>query len=327
MDADGVLIEERKRANQCRTRSLARNCFVLTLVVGLIAETRQDQPNVFPIVAVEGHGVPGTRMAFSSVSEVRGAVDWIIAASGLQKNFSIRETTEIDNAAAVILNQERVIVYNPDFFRRLRRETGEDWAAISILAHEVAHHLNGHTLTNDGSRPPTELQADYFSGFILRKMGAGREDAEIALKTFAPRQGSATHPPRSERLKAVREGWNAACRAQAGCVPDRQLGNPGLSTLPVPQNPLPLVPGSTRTLHVVTDVCNLHGRTVHVTALNQLIDPNRANRVVGARQTPLSSTCAFDLTHIDGSRFCVAIPSGTVLVPGQPAVGQCSPLR
>ncbi|WP_282060608.1 hypothetical protein [Roseobacter litoralis] len=334
MDIPHYLIEERSRTNRRRTIKVLQFVLVTTFFATHALDQFEHQIDVLPKTLPTEYRLPSSMQAFSSLSQVNEAVDRIIAASGLQQNFSVRESTEVDNAAAVIIEQERLIYYNPDFFRRVRAKTGENWAALSILAHEVGHHLNGHTLTNDGSRPPAELEADYFSGFIVRKLGGGREDAQIALKTFAPRAGSKTHPPRHERLKAVLDGWNAACRTQAGCIPDGGVGRPGLSTLPVPptagipfpQDKLELGPGSVRTLHVVTDVCSFQGRTLHVTALNQVVDPNRGNLVVGGRASPLSAACVFDLNFTNGARYCVANPSGTVLVPGSAAVGQCAPL-
>ena len=38
---------------------------------------------------------------------------------------------------------------------------------MTLLAHEVGHHLNGHTIHRGGSTPELELEADEFAGFIL----------------------------------------------------------------------------------------------------------------------------------------------------------------
>src|SRR5213592_2970096 len=95
----------------------------------------------------------------------------IIAVVGLKPNFEIKEGN-IPNAAAVIYNGKRYIVYNPQFISKLNAAAGTRWAVVSVLAHEVGHHLNGHTLMNTGSQPALEIEADEFSGFVLKKMGA-----------------------------------------------------------------------------------------------------------------------------------------------------------
>ncbi len=81
------------------------------------------------------------------------------------------------------------------------------WASLSILAHEVGHHLNGHSLIPGGSRPSLELQADKFSGFILAKIGASLEEAQSAINAIVSENGSTTHPGKSARLAAIANGW------------------------------------------------------------------------------------------------------------------------
>jgi hypothetical protein len=112
---------------------------------------------------------------------------------------------------------ERIIAYNPDFIRRVSAATdASDWAGVSIMAHEVAHHLSGHTLTPGGSQPPTELEADKFSGFVLFRMGASLDDARRAISTMVGEADSATHPGRAKRLAAVDNGWTQSCAQRSG---------------------------------------------------------------------------------------------------------------
>ncbi|MEP6847047.1 MAG: hypothetical protein ABI861_13635, partial [Panacibacter sp.] len=77
-------------------------------------------------------------------------------------------------------------------------------------AHEIGHHLSGHTLLQGGSRPDLELEADRFSGYILYKMGATLDDAQIAIKIFSSDNSSSTHPAKKSRLVAITNGWLAA---------------------------------------------------------------------------------------------------------------------
>jgi hypothetical protein len=133
----------------------------------------------------------------------------IIDVVGLTPNFEIK-AARVPNAAAVIYGGKRYILYNPDFFTNLIRTTGNKWAAVSVLAHEIGHHLDGHTLNQIGSKPETELEADEFSGFVLRKMGASLSDAQIAMKTAGNERANGTHPGQYDRLTAIADGWNKA---------------------------------------------------------------------------------------------------------------------
>jgi hypothetical protein len=99
--------------------------------------------------------------------------------------------------------------------------TKTDWASISILAHEIGHHLNGHTLDNLGSRPDKELEADDFSGFVMFKLGASLQDAQKAISTLVSEEGSSTHPGKFARLTAIQKGWSRAA-SQRTLAPNNQ---------------------------------------------------------------------------------------------------------
>jgi hypothetical protein len=152
--------------------------------------------------------------------DVSNLIQRIVDVSGLARNFEIRAAL-VPNAAAVNLGSTRYILYNPSFMADIASATQDRWAAASILAHEIGHHLNGDTLQPGGSRPPLELKADYFSGFILQKLGASMEDATVVIEKFAPEAGDVTHPGRRERIASITSGWAAACRNDADCPKDR----------------------------------------------------------------------------------------------------------
>jgi hypothetical protein len=134
----------------------------------------------------------------------------ITDAVGLKARFELRATREVDNAAAVVYSGKRFLLYNPDFLNSVNRAGHTDWAGISILAHEMGHHLNGHTLRAGGSQPADELEADEFSGFVLRKLGASLAQAQAAMATVPDADGSPTHPGRAPRLAAIGQGWQRA---------------------------------------------------------------------------------------------------------------------
>lgn len=134
----------------------------------------------------------------------------ITDAVGLKARFELRATREVDNAAAVVYDGKRFLLYNPEFLNAVNQAGHTDWAGISILAHEMGHHLNGHTLRGGGSQPADELEADEFSGFVLRKLGASLAQAQAALVTVADDEGSDTHPGRTPRLASISQGWQRA---------------------------------------------------------------------------------------------------------------------
>jgi hypothetical protein len=140
----------------------------------------------------------------------RDIITEIIDVVGLKPRFEVRAASNVPNAAAVILNGQRYILYNEHFVNTLNNALRTDWAGVSILAHEIGHHLNGHTLSKTGSNHQDELEADEFSGFVLRKMGASLSEAQAAIKVLAEEEDSRTHPGKTPRLAAISKGWRNA---------------------------------------------------------------------------------------------------------------------
>jgi len=132
---------------------------------------------------------------------------------GLPLNFLLVECMGIENCMAVNLQAKkgflRYIIYDDEFLKSLDSTTSNSyWSSVSIFAHEIGHHLSGHTLDSMGSRPDKELEADRFSGFIMYKLGATLEQAQAAMREIGAVRIVSTHPPLPNRLAAIRNGWN-----------------------------------------------------------------------------------------------------------------------
>jgi len=134
---------------------------------------------------------------------------------GLQPNFEVLQASNVANAAAVIYEHTRYVLYNKDFIKQIVAAADTEWASWTIMAHEVGHHLNGHTLTDVGSRPPLELEADHFAGFSVHRMGGTLPQALSAYEQLSV-EGSSTHPPRADREVAVKSGWEQAALIARG---------------------------------------------------------------------------------------------------------------
>lgn len=153
--------------------------------------------------------------SFDSDLEADNALKRIMRLTGLPANFEIRAAS-VDNACAVIKcdnsgNCDRYILYNQEFMEKVKDETQTNYSELAILAHEIAHHLSGHTLANTGSSYDMELEADKFAGFMLYKLGASIADAKKAYSSLN-NTGSSTHPPKTARIAALSNGWYDAKR-------------------------------------------------------------------------------------------------------------------
>lgn len=158
--------------------------------------------------------VSGQSPVFSEAA-AKEAVYRVVQHSGLLPTFTVREDARLLSANAYIKGHERVIAYNPEFLARVLDSTHTDWSAVSVLAHEIAHHLLGHTLDPDAVHPGDELACDLYSGFILQRMGATLDESLAAMEVAGNAHGSRSHPPRHARLAAIRQGWEEAARVLA----------------------------------------------------------------------------------------------------------------
>lgn len=141
----------------------------------------------------------------------------ICSSVALPPNFTLVAVTDpSSNAYAEIVDTDRYIIYDRSYMLSVSTDGLQSWPALAVIAHEVGHHLCGHTLKTDGSRPPLELEADHFAGFALACMGAPRTEAFELWQAIIPSVASPTHPPRQERVEAVTSGWIVATGRRVG---------------------------------------------------------------------------------------------------------------
>lgn len=151
-----------------------------------------------------------TKSTFSSVYEARDFLKTMLDTIRWQENFTVQEQNGINNAYATIVRNKRYIIYDNDFLENLDNYAGTKWASISVLAHEMGHHYKNHLVDQGGSTPPKEIEADYFSGYVMAKMGASLYEAKAAMEKIAATRGSNTHPAKADRLRSIGNGWNYA---------------------------------------------------------------------------------------------------------------------
>jgi len=155
-----------------------------------------------------------TDTSLAHIPPMQEMVSDIMNITGLQADFEVKEA-KVLNIEASISHRKRYILYNPEFITWINRSTHDKWGTVALLAHEIAHHLNGHTLGKSGSRPELELEADEFAGFVLSRLGASLEQSQKVMLYIATTTASTTHPARSARMEAIRKGWDKAAGSTA----------------------------------------------------------------------------------------------------------------
>lgn len=178
---------------------------------------------------------------FQSVYEASAIVKQMLDSIKWNENFKLQEKNGIQNAYATIINNARWIVYDNNFLEDIDEYTKTRWASISIMAHEMGHHYHNHVISSKGSTIPTELEADAFSGYIMARLGATKEQSAAAIKAIATDRASATHPAKNDRVNAISQGWDKAGAAtptkNPPVVNTPKPNTPTTPTYPVPTNP------------------------------------------------------------------------------------------
>lgn len=153
---------------------------------------------------------------YEASGEALQIVEQLMRVNVLPQNFVVR-AADCSNAVATTAGNQRYILYSTAFLENFKKEAGTRWAAYSVLAHEVGHHLSNHNLseTDPRIRKRYELEADRFSGGMLYRMGATLEEAQAGINTFSLEGESSTHPGKRARLEAVAVGWKQAAELAA----------------------------------------------------------------------------------------------------------------
>ena len=160
---------------------------------------------------------------FSSDRDAENALSMILDVIGASQNFILAPCENINNAVAISFKGVRYILYDNDFINQINTSTN-DWSGISILAHEVGHHINGHSLDivlslAEITEPKTlserrnqEIEADEFAGFIMAKLGAPMNMVKQTLAYVSSEEENSysTHPSRQKRLTAIEKGYAKA---------------------------------------------------------------------------------------------------------------------
>jgi hypothetical protein len=113
-----------------------------------------------------------------------------------------------DNCFATRANGKRLLVADHYFLNKVNKLSGTEWGAISIIAHEVGHHVAG--FGNNPNPLIDELNADYWSGWVLNKLGSNKAAAIKAIMRFGSEHNSSSHPDKYTRSRTIEEGWTDA---------------------------------------------------------------------------------------------------------------------
>jgi hypothetical protein len=125
-------------------------------------------------------------------------------------NSDIEIRTTSSFGAFSVINRDckrRFFVYNKAFFDSVYAVTKSYEPIKSICFHEIAHHFYRHPLKSKWEAHLHELEADRYSGFQMRLIGATLEESIAAMKYFGNETTSQSHPEKSIRINEIKAGY------------------------------------------------------------------------------------------------------------------------
>lgn len=183
---------------------------IIKLLFPCITTFSQTEFKILKGCAFSGALINNDHYTFEPSIEADSIISEIMSMHSLPKNFIIK-ASNVSNALAVTdsLTGQRFILYNTSFLEKFKKDANTRWAAYSVLAHEVGHHLCNHDFgeKNPRRRKLMELEADRFSGGTLCLLGATLEESQAGLNKFAVEEESSTHPAKMTRLEAIASEW------------------------------------------------------------------------------------------------------------------------
>lgn len=142
-------------------------------------------------------------------SGIPDVVEEIKSKIGIDVPIYVYIAKDEENCFATIgAGGKRILIADHLFLNKVNKGSGTEWAAISIIAHEIGHHIAGF------SRRPTqvesELDADYWSGYALQKLGASKDASVKCIMRYGTEHNTSSHPNKYSRAETIKQGWDDA---------------------------------------------------------------------------------------------------------------------
>lgn len=188
---------------------IIKNLLSLSALLLAFSLSAQDEINIQNGCNFVGDETETNYYSFEPSNEADKIVRKILAGTGVSFESIVLKEANVKNALASTVNKRRYILYSTAFLEKFKSDSKSTWAAYTVLAHEIGHHVNGHDFAEKDpkERRKMELQADRFAGSVCRTLGATLEQALAGMESMELEGETATHPPKSARTAAVANGW------------------------------------------------------------------------------------------------------------------------
>lgn len=150
------------------------------------------------------------RATGSDRSGIPQVIERIKQALRIQAQFDVFIAKDENNAFAAVANGRKILVVDVEFLEWINSRAHTEWGAIQVVAHEVGHHIAG--FTHESHR--NELNADYWSGYVLQHLGSARDASIAAIMAVGTDGDTPSHPNKMRRAEMIEAGWDDARNGQ-----------------------------------------------------------------------------------------------------------------
>lgn len=121
-------------------------------------------------------------------------------------SFDVYITEQENNCFATVAKGRKILAVDVGFLEKVNRVARTEWGAIQVIAHETGHHIAGFS----DNRHRNELNADYWSGQALQRLGSEKAAATKAILALGTESDTPSHPNKRLRALTIERGWDDA---------------------------------------------------------------------------------------------------------------------
>jgi hypothetical protein len=186
--------------------------FIISLFFLLTCNAQENQKEILEIENYSSYNdtkLDGNQETERTLTSYDSIIQDVMNRVGLPNSDIEIRTTPTFGAFSVINRncKRRFFLYNKIFFDSIYTVTKSVQPIKSVCFHEIAHHLYRHPLKSKWEAQIHELEADRYSGFQMRLIGASLEESIAAMEHFGNDTNTNTHPEKSIRINEIKAGY------------------------------------------------------------------------------------------------------------------------
>ncbi|PHN04347.1 FISUMP domain-containing protein [Flavilitoribacter nigricans] len=181
----------------------------LILIISIISNAQSNQIEVNAEINVPCKIIKRENVTFLKIQNrvMRNLIDTIIDIENSLANVLLVEDN-VDRILAISKNGQKIIAYDKDFLASIKDLSKTDfWNKVWMITHQIGHLVSLDTSCVSCNEKLSEINADFFSGQMLYKLGLRQNQLSIINPTYISESELLS---KQKRLTAIYTGFNSA---------------------------------------------------------------------------------------------------------------------